>query len=237
MEKEMNPIQLIKQDHRTVKGLFRKFEKANRTADKQKIGQEIIEELSIHAAIEEQLIYPLLNARGRKLEQPVLNALEEHHAVKLILAELDKMSADHERYDAKMHVVQESVEEHIEEEEAKLLPRLDEMLDANDRNFLATSMLELKQAVPNHPHPGAPDTPPGALFAGLIAKVADAGKDVVRRMTSDDKAAGHRRVQRRASAAIRRTSKSRRRSRGGSAIGKARRKPRRGTKTGRARAR
>jgi hemerythrin superfamily protein len=229
----MNPIQLIKQDHRTVKGLFRKFEKANRTAEKQKIGQEIIEELSIHAAIEEQLIYPLLDARGRKLEQSVLNALEEHHAVKLILAELDKMSADHGRYDAKMHVVQESVEEHIEEEEAKLLPRLSAVLDADDRKVLATSMLELKQAVPIHPHPGAPDTPPGALIAGLIAKVADAGKDVVRRMTNNDKAAGHRRVQRRASAAIHRTRQTRRKRRARSATGKTRR----AAKPGRARVR
>jgi hemerythrin superfamily protein len=61
----MNPIQLIKQDHRMVKGLFRKFERASRSADRQKIGQEIIEELSVHSAIEEQLIYPLIEARGR----------------------------------------------------------------------------------------------------------------------------------------------------------------------------
>jgi hypothetical protein len=70
----------------------------------------------------------------------VLNALEEHHAVKLILAELDKMNADHERYAAKMHVVKESVQMHIEEEEARVLPRLDAALGDEDRRTLAASI-------------------------------------------------------------------------------------------------
>jgi hemerythrin superfamily protein len=200
----MNPIQLIKQDHRMVKGLFRKFERASRSADRQKIGQEIIEELSVHSAIEEQLIYPLIEARGQQLHEPVLNALEEHHAVKLTLSELDGMSADDERYAAKMHVVREAVEMHIEEEEAKLLPRIESALDAEDRNTLAATMLDMKHVAPNHPHPHAPDTPPGATLAGLIAKVADSGRDLVRQITSGDKTAGHRRVVRRATAASKR---------------------------------
>jgi hypothetical protein len=200
----MNPIQLLKQDHRTVKGLFREFENATRTADKQKLGQEIIEELSIHSAIEEQLVYPLIRQQEAR-EEAVLNALEEHHAVKVILAELDGMNADHERYAAKMHVVKESVEMHIEEEEAKLLPRLDAMLgDDDDRKVLAEAMLQLKPAVPNHPHPHAPDEPPASALTGMLSLVTDAGKDVMRRLTSADKTTGHRRVQRRASAALER---------------------------------
>src|SRR5687768_10958232 len=103
----MDPVKLIKQDHRTVKKLFRSFERATRRADKQRIAEEIIEELSVHATIEEQLLYPLLRRGEERLEEPVLNALEEHHAAKLILAELDKMDADDERFAAKMHVVRE----------------------------------------------------------------------------------------------------------------------------------
>ena len=205
----MNPIQLLKQDHRTVKALFRRFEKATRTAEKQKLGQEIIEELSIHASIEEHLIYPLLR-QGERSEEAVLNGLEEHHAVKVILAELDGMTADHERYAAKMHVVKESVEMHIEEEEARILPRLDAMLGDEDRKLLAESMLELKATVPNHPHPSAPDAPPGVM-SGMLSLVTDAGKDVVRRLTSAEKTVGHRRVARRADAAIERAKSQRRR--------------------------
>jgi hemerythrin-like domain-containing protein len=196
----MNPIQMIKHDHRTVKGLFRRFAKANRRSEKQRLGQEIIEELCVHAVIEERLIYPVLRARGQMMEVAVLNALEEHHAMKLVLAELDELSADHERYDAKMHVVCESVEMHIEEEESKLLPRLDAALDSDDRKMLAESMLELKRLAPNHPHPSVSDTPSDGAIAALLAKVADSGRDVLRKITSADKAAGHRRVLRRARA-------------------------------------
>ena len=125
----MDPIKLIKQDHRTVEQLFRKFEKANRKSERQKLGEEIIEELSVHAAIEEQLLYPTLRKLDKRMEGLALNALEEHHAVKMVLAELDKMDADDERYAAKIHVVRESVEMHIEEEEARLLPKLERLLD------------------------------------------------------------------------------------------------------------
>jgi len=196
----MDPVKLIRQDHRTVKSLFRSFERADRRAEKQKIAEEIIEELSIHAIIEEQLVYPVLREAERRLERRVLNALEEHHSAKLLLAELDKMKVDEERYGAKMHVVRQTVEAHIEEEEATLLPRLDKLLDDDVRSTLAEAMMAARKVAPNHPHPAAPDTPPAGMITGLFAKVIDAGKDMVRKVTSSDKAAGHLRVIRRAKA-------------------------------------
>ena len=198
----MELVRLIRQDHRTVKSLFRKFRQASRRAEKEKIGQQIIEELSVHAVLEEQLVYPLLREEGR-LEGPILDALEEHHAVKLVLAELDGMTPEDERYDAKIHVVQESVEMHIEEEEAKLLPRLEKLLGPEQSRALADTMREMKLTAPNHPHPGAPDTPPGNVVAGLAAKMMDAGKDAVRGVTNMHKAQGSRLVKQRARAAQR----------------------------------
>jgi hemerythrin superfamily protein len=203
----MDPVKLIKKDHRTVKGLFRKFERAGRQAEKQKLAEEIIEELSVHAAIEEQLVYPLLRKSGARMEDPVLNALEEHHAVKLVLAELDKMKVDEERFAAKMHVVREAVEMHIEEEESSLLPRLERLLDDDQRAALADAIVAARESVPNHPHPAAPDTPPASTVGGLLASLTDAGKDIVRKLTNRDKAAGHRRVTRRAQATARKTTR------------------------------
>ena len=110
------------------------------------------------------------------------------------------MKVDEERFDAKMHVVREAVEMHIEEEEAKLLPRLDKILNDDVRSSLAKAMIAAKESAPNHPHPGAPDAPPAGLIAGLLAKVTDSGKDLVRKVTDGAKAAGHRRVIRRARA-------------------------------------
>ena len=199
----MDPIRLIKQDHRRVKVLFRRIEQAKNKSERQKVGEEIIEELSVHAVIEEQLIYPMLRrAEGKRAVQNVLNALEEHHAMKLVLFELDKMDADDERYLAKFHVVREATESHIDEEEEKLLPLLSRMLDAERSQDLANAMRMMKAAAPNHPHPAAPDEPPGNLVAAMLAKMSDTGKDLVRKLTNSDKAAGHQRVTRRASAQV-----------------------------------
>jgi hypothetical protein len=190
----MDPVRLLKQDHRRVKVLFRRFEQAKSTSERQKVGEEIIEELSVHAAIEEQLIYPLIrNANARGANQ-VLNALEEHHVMKLVLAELDGMKASDERYAAKLHVVREAVESHIEEEESKLLPLLERSFDPATSKDLTNAMRLMKSAVPNHPHPAAPDEPPGGLLATIFAKMGDAGKDLMRKLTQPEKAAGHRRV-------------------------------------------
>lgn len=203
----MDPVRLLKQDHRRVKVLFRRLEQAKSKSERQKVGEEIIEELSVHATIEEQLIYPIIRAQTGK-QEPVLNALEEHHAMKLVLAELDKLDSDDERYMAKFHVVREAVESHIEEEEEKLLPKLERLLDADRMSALVDAMRLMKTAAPNHPHPAAPDEPPGNLIGAIFAKMSDASKDIIRKLTDGDKAAGHRRVVRRAVAnarAVRRT--------------------------------
>jgi hemerythrin-like domain-containing protein len=196
----MNVIKLIRKDHQTVKALFRKLEKTGSSAQKQEIAEEIIEELSVHALVEEQLVYPVLRARDSRLEESVLEALEEHHVAKLTLAELDKMKPDDERFEAKMHVLRESIEMHIEEEEEKLLPRLEQKLSSEELDQLGQTVMALKQAAPSHPHPLAPDTPPGGAVAGAFAKVTDAAKDLLHRLTNQPRAEGHKRVTRRAEA-------------------------------------
>jgi hemerythrin-like domain-containing protein len=196
----VDPVKLIKQDHRVVKGLFRRFEAASTRSERQKLAEEIIEELSVHAVTEEQLLYPALRARDRRMEESVLNAMEEHHAVKLILAELDDMKADDERFAAKMHVVQESVLMHIEEEENELLPRIEKLFDQEESKVLAEAIVVMKQIAPTHPHPTAPDKPPAGLIAGMVAKLSDTGKDLIHTVMGSDKAEGHRNVRRRAKA-------------------------------------
>jgi hemerythrin superfamily protein len=193
----MDPVKLIKQDHRNIKALFRKFEKASRPAERKKLGEEIIEQLSVHSTLEEQLIYSALRARDKRLEGPVLDAIEEHHAVKMVLAELDRMDADDDRYGAKMHFVQEAVEIHIEQEEARLLPRLQRLLDDEDSARMVKAMTMMRKVAPKRPHRLALDLPPGAVIAAMLAKLNDTGKDLIRRLTNGDKTNGHRAVARR----------------------------------------
>jgi hemerythrin superfamily protein len=183
----MDIVTLLKQDHRKVKELFERFEAGSRRKEKQRIAEEIIEELSLHASIEEQLVYPLLRMRDRKHEDGTLEALEEHHVAKLLLAELDQMKVGDERYDAKMTVLAENIRHHIGEEESELLPRLVKLTSDEERARIADAIPRMKELAPNHPHPKAPDTPPGNALSGFLAKVLDTTRDVSRLLSDPDK--------------------------------------------------
>src|ERR1043165_3639905 len=122
----MDAITLLKQDHKTVKSLFQQFDKAGGTAyeRKREIVDKIVEELSVHAAIEEQIFYPTARAAVEETEDEVLESLEEHHVVKWLLSELDGMDPKAERFDAKVTVLKELVLHHATEEEQELFPQV-----------------------------------------------------------------------------------------------------------------
>ncbi len=116
----MDAITLLKQDHKTVEKLFKQFEKAKQPAEQRKIAGKVLEELSVHAAIEEMLFYPAVRERVPGTEDTVLESLEEHHVVKWTLSELEKMAPTDERFVAKVTVLIESVRHHVEEEEEEM---------------------------------------------------------------------------------------------------------------------
>ncbi|WP_434387864.1 hemerythrin domain-containing protein [Melittangium boletus] len=178
----MNALRLLKHDHRIVEALFKQFEKAGDKAlkEKQEIVRWIVKELSIHAAIEEQLLYPLARARDERLKSDVLEALEEHHVVKWTLKELEGMSPEDERFDAKVTVLMESVRHHVKEEETELFPKLEKLMGKAELEALGEALAQAKKMVPSRPHPKSPDTPPGNLIAGVLAKLMDAGRDAAR---------------------------------------------------------
>jgi hemerythrin superfamily protein len=185
----MNAITLLKNDHKTVEDLFKRFEKLGPRAvkTKQDVVERIIRELSIHAAIEEMLFYPAIREVAEQqddVDDMVLESLEEHHIVKWVLAELETMSAEHERFDAKVTVLMENVRHHVEEEEQDLFPKVNKLLGKPRLDDLGDAMAKAKKTVPTRPHPRSPDEPPGNLVAGagaaLVDKAIDAGKKVVR---------------------------------------------------------
>jgi hemerythrin superfamily protein len=124
-------VALIKADHRRVEQLFREFEEAGDRAfkTKQQLVAQIIRELEVHAAIEEEIYYPAVEAKAKKDgKEQVAEAVEEHHVVKILLGELSAMSAEDEAFDAKVTVLIENVRHHVEEEESEMLPQSEEIL-------------------------------------------------------------------------------------------------------------
>jgi len=175
----MDAITLLKQDHKAVEKLFKQFEKATQPAQQRKLAAQVIKELSVHAAIEEMLFYPAVRDRVPKVEDTVLEALEEHHIVKWVLSELEDMKPDHERFKAKMTVLVESVRHHVKEEESELFPEVRSVIKRKELTELGEALEKAKKTAPTRPHPRAPDTPPGNLVAGPAAGVVDKVKKKV----------------------------------------------------------
>ena len=171
----MDAITMLKDDHKAVEKLFKRFEKAGDRAytEKREVVDRIVEELSKHAAIEEQLFYPVARATVPDTDDIVLESLEEHHVAKWVLSEVDKMDPRHERFDAKVTVLIESVRHHVEEEENDFFPKVRDELGRNALSDLGDAMARAKAVAPTHPHPRSPDTPPGNLVVGTTAGVVD----------------------------------------------------------------
>ena len=116
--KSKDAIALLKEDHRTVEDLFAQFEKATGDGRKQKIAEQICLELSVHATIEEEIFYPACEG---KIEEDLLKeAYVEHDGAKVLIAEIEAGGPGDEFYDAKVKVLQEQIEHHVEEEEKRL---------------------------------------------------------------------------------------------------------------------
>jgi hemerythrin-like domain-containing protein len=164
----MDAISILKADHKNVEQLFKRFERAGDRAhvEKRAIVDRIVEELSVHAAVEEQLFYPTARAAVPKADNITLETLEEHHVVKWMLSELQTMSPEAERFDAQVAVLVENVRHHVEEEERELFRMVRGALGRRELNELGDAMAAAKKAAPTHPHPRASDTPPRNLVAG-----------------------------------------------------------------------
>ena len=113
---------MLRDDHKKVKGLFEEFEQADDAKAKQRIVETALMELEVHSKLEEELIYPAIRA---EIDDEVLmdEALEEHHVVHGLIGELKKMKPSDDRYDAKFTVLTENVKHHIKEEESDMFPQ------------------------------------------------------------------------------------------------------------------
>jgi hemerythrin-like domain-containing protein len=118
---EDHAISLIRKDHETVKDLFDKFEQGGTPSQKERIVVSALNELKMHAVIEEEIFYPAV--RQYVGEELMNEADEEHHVAKLLIAELDAMDGSESQFDAKFKVLAENVRHHIEEEEGEMLPK------------------------------------------------------------------------------------------------------------------
>ena len=112
-------IALLKQDHREVEDLFAQFEKASGDGRKENLATQICLELSVHAAIEEEIFYPA--CEGKVEEDLLKESYVEHDAAKLLIAEISAGAGEGDDFfDAKVKVLSEEIKHHVEEEEKRM---------------------------------------------------------------------------------------------------------------------
>ncbi len=142
----MGAIELLEADHDEVKELFEQYEALLEdeapVGDREELAQQICTMLTVHAAIEEEILYPAAR-EVIESQRLVEEALVEHNAARQLVTEIEQMSASDAQFDAKVCVLGEYVRHHIEEEEHELLPQLaDAGLDLDE---LGEQLAERKQ--------------------------------------------------------------------------------------------
>jgi hypothetical protein len=138
----MKATDLLKKQHKEVKALFKKVEKTENARERRQLMEEISQQLEVHTQIEEEIFYPAVRESGKKAEEMVDEAYEEHHVVKLVLKELPQVDPEDERFDAKMTVLSELVEHHAEEEEDEMFKIAEKALGKERLNELGEEMAQ-----------------------------------------------------------------------------------------------
>jgi len=161
----VNAIDLLEQQHREVEDLFEEFEEAGENArkTKERLCQKLADALAVHAEIEEKIFYP--ECKQEDTEDLLREAVEEHLGVKRLLADIMESEPDDAQLEARVKVLQEQVEHHVEEEEGELFPKVRKALSKEELEEMGTRMEQLAeelmgQGSPREQIPGQTDTAP-----------------------------------------------------------------------------
>ena len=119
-------IELLVNDHREVSAMFKQYEELGDRAkvSKKKLADQICNALTLHATIEEEIFYPAVREAIKDAEDMVDEAVVEHASAKDLIAQIQDMDPDDELYDAKVKVLGEQIEHHVEEEEKEMFPKV-----------------------------------------------------------------------------------------------------------------
>ena len=143
----MDALQLLKDDHDKMKKMLEEGESTTERAEKTRteLLGKILQELTVHERIEEEIFYPALKEHPRAREI-VLEAYEEHHVVDTIFGEIQATPVTDETWGAKFKVAKENIEHHIEEEEGEMFKQARQVFSRSELEELGAQMEALKQA-------------------------------------------------------------------------------------------
>jgi hemerythrin superfamily protein len=175
----MDAIEQLVRDHETIEAIFTDYGIAASPPEKREAVEKFTRELSMHAALEEQLVYPILRFRVQRGRADADESVNEHQRVKRLLADLEKLDTGETDYYTKSDGVITEVRKHVTHEETVVLPKIREALSERQLTRLGELLGRAKGLMPTHPHPLVPGTATAQLLAGPWASIADHLRDFV----------------------------------------------------------
>lgn len=147
----MNAIELLKSDHRRVKNLFDQVEQSDSWSDKKRAFKIIKHELELHMMVEEQVLYPMFQARAEFKDQ-VDEAFEEHQEAKSLLLDIEKNGENENEFENLFEELVEAVEHHVHEEEEELFLKIQKTLSSEELVEIGLKLEDAKKAIDSRRH-------------------------------------------------------------------------------------
>jgi hemerythrin superfamily protein len=142
----MDAISLLKQDHEKVKGIIKQVEETDgrSSSKREELFQTIVDELTVHERIEEEIFYPTVQ-KHEKAKELILESYVEHGVVDDLLDEISTIETSDEKWMAAFKVFKENLEHHIQEEEGELFPKVQEIFKEDQLSKMGEQMMTLKE--------------------------------------------------------------------------------------------
>src|SRR5690242_13619910 len=139
-------IVMLRNDHQEIRRQFKRFQQTgdDATAAKGKVVDKIIELLTVHTYLENEVMYPEVRRLLPALEDDILESYGQNHVAELLVAEIAGLEPDAERFDAKVTVLIENVTHHMDEEEQDWFPKVRAGLGRKQLQELGARMIELR---------------------------------------------------------------------------------------------
>lgn len=148
-------LDVLVEDHEEFRGFLDRYEEIDPDEhdEKRRLIDELIPAVVRHSVMEEEAFYPWVRSQAPDLEDMVLEEIEEHHVVEILMAELSDLDAADERFDAKVEVFAENLLHHLHEEEDELFPQIRDKVDADELRALTDDLRQAKERAPTDPDP------------------------------------------------------------------------------------
>ena len=179
-ESQTDIVKILIEDHQEVKQFFERFDADMDLEARDGLFRELTATIVRHEVAEEETVYPALRETGEQGERVADARIHEQSEAEELPRSMEQMDVMSESFELAFHRLHGAVLQHAQNEESEAFPLLERLTSPEDRLRMGERYEHAKESAPSHPHPHAPDTPPGNRIAGPIAAVADQVRDAFR---------------------------------------------------------